>query len=193
MIHIDWLNPSAEFVSLDVETTGRSTHLDVVSEIAAIRYRDGVEMSRFVTLVKPATTMLPWIARMTGITDDMLRHAPEPEQVAPRLVKFLRRTPLVAHSAGFDIPLMERFLSRYAFGGPGPYRTWMAPPVLCTLRMARRRLPHLSSRSLSALAARFKFRPRSSFSRGRSFHSAGVDAEAVAHVFFCMARSSPRR
>lgn len=190
------LHPASEFIALDMETTGRSVKLDVVAEIGAIRYRGGVEVERFVTLVKPAMPMLPWIAELTGITDGMLDRAPRAADVARRLMKFFRggngrMPPLVVHNAAFDVPLLERFLTRHRaawrfsrgdmerrFGRP-----WIAPPVLCTLRLSRRLLPHLQSRRLSALAEYFDFTPRVLAERPR-FHRAGADAEATAHVFF---------
>ncbi|MBI4179035.1 3'-5' exonuclease [bacterium] len=184
MNYINRLNPESDFVALDVETTGRSILLDVVTEIGAIRYRGGREMDRFVSLVKPSTPMVPWVERLTGITDSMLTRAPSPDWVAPRLIKFLRRRPLVVHNAAFDIPILERFLSRRSS------RPWLARRVLCTLRLSRRLLPHLESRRLSALAAYFDFEPRLEASR---FHRADTDAEAAAHVFFRLSRwATPR-
>lgn len=193
MKYLHRLNPSAEFIAFDVETTGHSTRLDVIAEIAAIRYRDGVEVDRFVTLVKPAMPMLPLISRLTGITNGMLDHAPSSAGVARRLVSFLRgghparRSPLVIHNAGFDIPLLERFVTRHlSLGRSGADWSWAAPPVLCTLRLSRRLLPHLHSRRLTALAEYFDFMPRVWHPRVR-FHRAGTDAEATAHVFFRLA------
>lgn len=185
MRYLDRLDPGAGFVALDVETTGRSHRLDVVTEIGAIRYRRGVEVARLVTLVKPGTSMLPWIARLTGITDEMLAGAPSAAFVARRLMAFLGRSPIVAHNAAFDMPLVEQFLSRHARPrGPrldGEWK-WFAPPVLCTLRLSRRMLPHLTSRRLQALARYLDFVPRRA---GHvHFHRAGTDAEAAAHVFF---------
>jgi len=180
------LNPDADFVALDLETTGGSTREDVVVEIGAIRYRCGYEVDRFDTLVKPSMPMLPWITRLTGITDDILSDAPAPGGVARRLIRFLRRTPLVAHNASFDVPLLERFLTRHgrrsALANP-----WQAPPVLCTLRLARRLLPALPTRRLEALAGHLGYEPRSIERSGRSgarFHRAAQDAEAAAHIFF---------
>ncbi|OGH55686.1 MAG: hypothetical protein A3G34_01290 [Candidatus Lindowbacteria bacterium RIFCSPLOWO2_12_FULL_62_27] len=188
------LDPAADFVAIDVETTGYSTRLDVIVEIGALRYRNGVEVDRLVTLVKPGMAMLPWITRLTGITDEMLARAPQPDSVAARLKRFLSRRPLVVHNAAFDVPILERFLSRFAFGRrPGNHgnhgmggNRWQAPPVLCTLRLSRWLLPHLHSRRLSALAEYFDFSPQALNSRVR-FHRAGVDAEATAHVFFRLA------
>lgn len=180
MNYIDRLDPDADFIALDLETTGHSTRLSVVTEIGAIRYRAGREIERFVTLVKPETSMLPWVEQLTGITDDMLVGAPAPEKVAARLVKFLRRSPLVVHNASFDVPILERFLSQ------ATSRPWSASAVLCTLRLSRRLLPHLQSRRLAALAEYFDFEPRFS---NVQFHRAAADAEAAAHVFFRLAES----
>lgn len=191
-MYLDRLDSNADFTALDVETTGRATWQDVVVEIGAIRYVNGYEVERLVTLVKAGTSMLPWITKLTGITDEMLVNATPSGAVASRLVKFLGWRPLVVHNAGFDIPILERFLSRHAPGRlEEPGRGWIAPPVMCTLRQARRLLPHLRSRSLPALSEHFDFTPRFG-SGGARFHRAGTDAEAAAHVFFCMSAMSER-
>ncbi len=184
-MYLDRLDPYSDFTALDVETTGRATWQDVVVEIGAIRYVNGVEVERCVTLVKAGTSMLPWITRLTGITDGMVSSAPPPSVVAGRLVRFLGWRPLVVHNASFDVPILERFLSRHAPGrSESPGRGWIAPPVFCTLRLSRRLLARLPSRSLPALAEYFDFTPR--YVTGAQFHRAGTDAEAAAHVFFCL-------
>ena len=192
MNYLDQLDSNADFVAIDVETTGYSTQLDVIVEIGAIRYKNGVEIDRLVTLVKPATCMLPWITHLTGITDRMLAHAPSPSKVAGKLVKFLGYRPMVAHNAAFDVPIIERFLRRHA---PGRYSgvdgLWSPSPVLCTLRLSRRLLPHIHSRRLKALVEYFNFEPRLG-SRAR-YHRAGTDAEAAAHIFFCLASLRRRK
>lgn len=205
MKYLARLDPASEFIALDVETTGRSAYLDVVAEIGAIRYKGGVEVERYVTLVKPATAMLPWITQLTGITDEMLAGAPSSSTVAREMVKFLRRSrtgdrasrgrrvPLVIHNAAFDVPILERFVSRHAVvRAVHPRgRFWTAPPVLCTLRLSRRLLPQLASRRLSALADYFDFTPRH-VGRRFHFHRAGTDAEAAAHIFFCLSSMMSR-
>lgn len=197
MRYLDRLDPNAGFVALDVETTGRSTRLDVVTEIGAIRYHRGVEIGRMVTLVKPATSMLPWVARITGITDEMLAGAPPASSVARRLLKFLGRSPIVAHSAAFDVPILEHFLTRHARpvrSAPDGQWRWFAPPVMCTLRLSRRILPHLSSKRLQAVAEYLDFVPRRIGAAGTArFHRAGMDAEAAAHVFFCLSTLKSRK
>jgi DNA polymerase III subunit epsilon len=138
-----------EWVVVDVETTGGSPAAGHrVIEIAAVRVSQGVITERYSTLVNPLRRIPPMITSLTGIGDRMVVGAPSFDEIAAPLGEFLRGRIFVAHNAGFDWRFvcteMERSTGRTLEGRK-----------LCTLRLARRLLSHLPSRSLGALARHY--------------------------------------
>ncbi len=77
----------------------------------------------------------------------MVRDAPTIAAVLPMFLEFARGAVLVAHNAGFDIGFLRAAAERCGIA-------WPRPPVLCTVRLARRVLTRDEAPSvrLSALA-----------------------------------------
>lgn len=125
------------FVIVDLETTGGSAagaRPDAITEIGAVKVRGGEILGEFATLVDPRRGIPPRIVELTGITTAMVRTAPTIEAVLPAFLEFSefgRGAVLVAHNAGFDVGFL-----RAAAAGCG--LDWPRPPVLCTVRLARR-------------------------------------------------------
>jgi len=125
------------FVVVDLETTGgRATATaggacDAITEIGAVKIRGGEVLGEFATLVDPQRAIPPRIVQLTGITTAMVHDAPTIAAVLPMFLEFARGAVLVAHNAGFDIGFL-----RAAAEGCG--LSWPRPPVLCTVRLARR-------------------------------------------------------
>ena len=136
----------AEFVVIDLETTGLKPGSAAITEIAAVQVKNGQFGEKFHSLVNPGRRVPPGVSRLTGITDDMLRDQPRIEEVFPQLHAFLGSAALVAHNVDFDLSFLN-FDSRRLFSTP------LLNPSLCTLRLARRLLSGLRSRSLDAVAA----------------------------------------
>ncbi|MEY3105971.1 MAG: polymerase epsilon subunit, partial [Pseudomonadota bacterium] len=78
-----------DYVLLDLETTGATPLRDRITEIALIRFRDGVEIDRWQTLVNPQTNIPDFIQSLTGITNEMVEDAPVFEKVAGELLDYL--------------------------------------------------------------------------------------------------------
>lgn len=156
-----------DFCVVDTETTGGMASLHRIIEVAAFHVRDGIVLDKFSTLLNPGRTIPPWISLFTGITDEMVRHAPAFTDIADDLRRFLDRGVFVAHNAMFDY----RFLhSEFARVGT----SWQRPQ-LCTVRMARRLFPDLPSRSLGPLCEHLMI---DIYDR----HRATGDAEATIYV-----------
>lgn len=147
------------FVVVDLETTGgRKTPgdghpADAITEIGAVKIRGGQVQGEFATLVNPRRGIPPNIVQLTGITTAMVHEAPTIDAVLPTFLEFAgfdRGSVLVAHNAGFDVG----FLSAATRGCE---LTWPRPPVLCTVRLARRVLSRDEAPSvkLSALSRLF--------------------------------------
>lgn len=108
-----WSEAAArEFVVLDIETTGLAKTVDRIVEIAAIRYRDGVEAERFVTLVDPECPIPAGARAVHHITDNMVRGAPCIREAMPWLLAFLGDALIVGHNASFDVGFIEIWARR---------------------------------------------------------------------------------
>ena len=164
-----WLSEE-EWVIVDVETTGGSpTAGHRVTEIAAVRVAGGTITDTFSTLVNPDRRIPPRIRALTGISDGMVATAPRFREIAECFAGFLQGGIFVAHNAAFD----WRFLSAELERSIG------AVPVgrqLCTVRLARKLLPQLPSRSLDSLACFFDLRIAA---RHRALDDARATAELL--------------
>jgi DNA polymerase III subunit epsilon len=144
------------FVVVDLETTGgRATGAehkpaDAITEIGAVKVRGGAVLGEFATLVDPQCSIPPQIVQLTGITSAMVYDAPTIDAVLPMFLEFARDSVLVAHNAGFDVGFLRAAARRCDIA-------WPRPPVLCTVRLARRVLSREEAPSvrLAALARLF--------------------------------------
>lgn len=96
-----------DFVALDFETTGLDKVYDNIIEVAAIRYENGSEKEKFVTLIKPRFRIPEEASAINHITNSMVRSSPTTEQVIPQLIDFLGDSLVVGHNVNFDIGFLE--------------------------------------------------------------------------------------
>jgi DNA polymerase-3 subunit epsilon len=160
---------TAEFLVVDTETNGLGGESCELTEVGAVLVGGGELHDRWETLVAAPSPLSRGIQRFTGITQAMVDQAPRAEEVLPGLARQMEGRVLVAHSASFD-----RRVLRQAFERAGV--AWPAPPVLCTVALARRFAPLVRQRRLAALAG----------SLGVDVtvqHRALPDAETCARVF----------
>ncbi|MGV9800649.1 DEDD exonuclease domain-containing protein, partial [Mycobacterium sp. NPDC003449] len=144
------------FVVVDLETTGGRARSapdgdhDSITEIGAVKVRGGEVLGELATLVDPGRAIPPQIVELTGITSAMVRDAPRIESVLPAFLEFAHGAVLVAHNAGFDVGFLRAAAERAQL-------PWPRPPVLCTVRLARRVLTRDEAPSvrLAALARLF--------------------------------------
>src|SRR4051795_7512231 len=137
---------AAEYVCVDTETNGRPGDDCELSELGAGLVGGGELHERFESLVRVERPLSRGIERFTGITQGMVDAAPPPEQVLPELAARLDGRVLVAHNSGFDVRVLRQAFDRAGLD-------WPAPPVLCTVALARRFAPLVTRRGLAALAA----------------------------------------
>jgi DNA polymerase III epsilon subunit-like protein len=128
------------FVVVDVETTGGSAHTgDRVTEVAAVSVQGTEVRDVFHSLVNPQRPIPPFITRLTGISDSMVRSAPVFRDIAGDLAVELAGRVFVAHNARFDWSFLNAEFGRVANGGLDA----ITDTQLCTVRLARRMLAHL--------------------------------------------------
>lgn len=103
-----------DFTVIDAETTGRSDKADDVTEISAIKYRNGKKVDSFSTLIKAKNPILPFVVELTGITDAMLSDAPYIEDVILKLKQFIGNDVILGHDVEFDFKLIDEAYERVA-------------------------------------------------------------------------------
>lgn len=134
------------YVLLDLETTGGNAVHDRITEVAAVRFENGVEVERWGTLVNPGVRIPPFIQSLTGITDAMVQDAPAFEHVAPRLLKLLDGAVFVAHNVRFDHGFVLNELARMDVA--------LKVKTLCSVRLSRKLYPQYKGHGLDAIMQR---------------------------------------
>ena len=167
------------FVVVDVETTGgRPETGDRITEIAAVTVRHGAVAEVYETLVNPERSIPPFITRLTNISWDMVRDKSPFRDICPDVLRALDGHVFVAHNASFD----WRFVSAEVSRATGRE---LAGRRLCTVRLARRLLPQLRSRSLDYVARHYGVE----IPEGMRHRAAG-DALATAHCLLHLLRDA---
>ncbi|HJU46914.1 MAG TPA: 3'-5' exonuclease, partial [Gaiellaceae bacterium] len=159
----------ADFVVVDLETTGLSAARDRICEIGAQRVRCLELADAFETLVDPGMPLPHAVQRLTGIGPAATRGAPRAELAVRRLLVFAGDAVLVAHNARFDLAFLDREVERLT-------GKRIASPVVDTVWLARRLLGERTRRTgLAALAHFFG-------TAAEPCHRALPDAQATAEV-----------
>jgi DNA polymerase III epsilon subunit family exonuclease len=155
------------FVVVDIETTGLSKNYHKITEIAALRVKNGEVRQEFHTLVNPQVRIPSFITRLTGIDNAMVKDAPSIEESMPAFVKFLGDDIFVAHNATFDYGFLSSAAARQAI--------LMDSDRLCTRKLANRLLPELPSKRLGVICEHMGI-------TNMSAHRAMGDAQATVCV-----------
>ena len=158
-----------DFTIVDIETTGLAAYYHKITEIAALKYKDGKIVNEFSTLVNPEVRIPRFITRLTGIDDEMVKDQPKIKEVMPRFCSFLGESPFVAHFAAFDYKFLD-YASQKNIG------INLSNHKICTCKLARRLLPELPSKKLSSLCSHFNI-------ENDDAHRAMSDALATSKVF----------
>ena len=139
------------FCVVDLETTGSSSAVGGITEIGAVKYRGGEEVSRFSTLINPGQPIPANIVMLTGISSSMVADAPRIEDVLETFLDFVQGTVLVAHNARFDVGFLNAALERHGYDP-------LSNAVVDTVTLARRLVrSEVLNCKLSTLAAHFNF------------------------------------
>lgn len=131
---------------LDLETTGSNPIKDRITEIALIRYKDGVEVARWQTLINPEVAITPFIQQMTGIDNQMVADAPRFEEVADTLLAYLEGSVLAAHNVRFDHGFLKNEFKRVG--------VTLRQKLLCTVKLSRKLYPQYHQHGLDAIMRR---------------------------------------
>ncbi|MBX3287836.1 MAG: 3'-5' exoribonuclease [Acidobacteria bacterium] len=160
----------AEFVVIDLETTGAKAPPCRVTEIGAYSIKKGTIADEFRTLVNPEAPIPPFITALTGINDEMVRDAPRFGDIADDLLGFIGDAVVVAHNAQFDMGFLDHEIGRVY----EDYR--LGNPTLCTVKLSRRLLPQIENHKLNTVARHYSIDLV-------NHHRASDDAKATAEIF----------
>jgi len=168
VMRVEWIvDPEQDYVVVDVETTGGNTQWNRVTEIGAVRVRNGEIIEEWSSLINPQRRIPSKIVSLTGITDDMVAEAPVFADIADEFRAFLDGAVFVAHRAKFDYGFIKTEYERI----DQEFRC----PTLCTVVETRRHFPGLPSYSLANLSNHFRIALN-------SHHRALCDARATAEI-----------
>ncbi|SHG18730.1 DNA polymerase-3 subunit epsilon [Flavobacterium fluvii] len=131
------------YAILDIETTGGQFNEEGITEIAIYKF-DGHEIvDQFISLVNPEIPIQPFVVKLTGINNAMLRSAPKFFEVAKRIIEMTNDSVLVAHNADFDYRILRTEFRRLGYD--------FNVKTLCTVELSKRLLPEQPSHSLGKL------------------------------------------
>lgn len=131
------------YAILDIETTGGQFNEEGITEIAIYKYDGHEVVDQFISLVNPEKEIQPFVVKLTGINNAMLRSAPKFYEVAKRIIEITEGCIIVAHNAQFDYRVL-----RMEFGNLG-YE--FERQSLCTVELSQKLLPEQKSHSLGKL------------------------------------------
>lgn len=157
-----------EFVVLDLETTGLNAGKDKITEIGAVKIKNGQVIDKFSSFVNPEVPIPSFIVKLTGITNEMVEDAPTIEPVMLQLLEFINGATIVAHNAPFDLGFLKHFAK--AMGEN------IKHPVVDTLQLCRKMFPKLDKYRLNVVAKHLGVKLE-------NHHRAVDDSLATAHIF----------
>lgn len=167
---------NTDFVVFDLETTGLNNshpeNMDRIIEIGAVKITGGRIAEKFSSFVACPVQLSEEIIELTGITDDMLRGAPDIKDVIADFYKFCAGSVLVGHNVQFDYKFVRFYGEKEGFlFEPKMYDTWAFAQEL--------RLP-LKNFKLNTIADYFGF----TFNHHRAYD----DAYVTAKIFTALAQ-----
>ena len=157
-----------EFIVFDLETTGLSASTERITEIGAVRYKGGEILDKFNTFVNPHMSIPEKIVELTGITDEMVKDAPDENEAVRAFLEYCGEHPIfIAHNANFDIGFMKAACERCSID--------FDPVYIDTVPLARALHPTLKNHKLDTVGEYLEIPPF-------EHHRACDDALALAQI-----------
>ncbi len=158
------------FAIIDIETCAGKYEFKKgrITEICILLH-DGLQVTeKYTTLINPECNITPFFASLTGITNEMVAHAPKFHEVAQKIWEMTEGRIFVAHNVGFDYNFIR---DEFASLGAKFKRE-----TLCTVRLSRKLIPGKLSYSLGTLCESIGI-------ENEARHRAEGDAVATAKLF----------
>lgn len=152
-----------DYVVVDLETTGLDYKWDDIIEIAAIRFRDGLEVDRFEQLIAVDYPLPSFITDLTGITDEMLIGCPTIDKAIKEFDTFLGDDIIIGHNVNFDVHFLSETYTEYLGKD-------LVNQFVDTMRISRKVNTDLSHHRLKDLATHYQISYEGA-------HRSGVDCD----------------
>jgi DNA polymerase-3 subunit epsilon len=163
------------FTIIDIETTGNSPKYGKITEIAIYQHNGQNVTNHYSTLIHPEMDIPFFITNLTGITNDMVKHAPKFYEIAKTIVELTAGRKFVAHNARFDYSFIQQEFERLGYN--------FNRKTICTVQLSRKLLPGHASYSLGKLCSELGIEIN-----GR--HRASGDAYATVKLFEILLRKN---
>ncbi len=165
---------------IDFETSGISPEQGArATEVAIVLVEDDQIVDRYHSLMNAGTYVPAFITQLTGISNAMVRAAPDASEVMREASRFVGDLPMVAHNASFDRKFWIGELSRLGLAAEQPFA--------CTMLLARRLYPQAPNHKLGTLVD-YHHLPRIG-----AAHRALADAEMAAELLMRIRQDLRRR
>ena len=135
---------TATFIVFDIETSGGNPQKNGITEIFAIKYKNGVIEDRFHSLVNPRCRIPAVVRKMTGLDNRILQDAPYIEEVMPKFVEFIQDYPMVSHNIVGDMKYLDYFALKTT-------HKELVNKTFCTQLLSEKLFSNLPSKSLEGL------------------------------------------
>lgn len=165
-----------ETVIFDIETTGLSVQNCKITEIGAVKVKNGKITEKFNTFVNPEMPIPQEIVELTSITDEMVADAPKIKEALTSFFEFIggQDKLLVAHNANFDTGFIRQAAKDCSMEFNNPY--------LDTVALSRFLNPDLKKHKLDVLAEYYNL-------GDFKHHRASDDAEMLGAIYIKMIAS----
>lgn len=141
----------SDYIAVDVETTGLNPERDKLLEIGAVKIFQGKPTETCNILINTEIPVPARIQELTGITDEMRKTGEKAGEAIREFIRFRGELPIVGHNVIFDFG----FLKQAAVNEGCSFEA----EALDTLKIARRVLPGLPSKTLGAMCTYYGIDP----------------------------------
>jgi len=156
------------YAIIDIETTGGSSRIEKITEIAVYLHDGNKITDEFNSLVNPERNIPYFITNLTGITNEMVEDAPRFYEIAKKIIELTEGRIFVAHNAHFDYSFIRQEFKSLGFN--------FKRNILDTVSLSRKLIPGHKSYSLGNICKELNISIN-----GR--HRAAGDALATVKLF----------
>ncbi len=160
-----------EYIVLDIETTGLSFRTEKITEIGAVKVKNGEIIDTFECFVNPEVPIPKKIVEITHITDEMVKDAETIDIVMPKFLDFIGNLKLVAHNADFDVGFLKYNAENLGLKMDNEY--------IDSLKLSRQLYPEFKKHKLGIIAEKLGIKVENA-------HRALDDVKTLVQVFVKM-------